>query len=141
MMRVMGASLLMSCALWSSCHTKSPPQLEVTQATVQPLLDRGAAYMTINNTGARTDDLLSVACDCASTVSMHEMHMDGDVMRMSPVERIRVPGYGTTELKPGGLHLMLEGVDLDIKNGSKVNMKLHFDRSGDVEVVAEVRRP
>jgi copper(I)-binding protein len=135
------AVLLLVSALSSSCHTKSAPQLEVTEARLQPFLDRGAAYMTINNTGARSDDLESVTCDCATTVSLHEMRKDGDVMRMAPVERIRVPGYGSTELSPEGLHLMLVGVDRNIKDGSKAKLSLHFARSGDVEVLADVRRP
>ena len=34
----------------------------------------------------------------------------------------------------------LEGVDRDIESGSKVSLMLHFERSGDIEVMAEVRK-
>jgi copper(I)-binding protein len=38
------------------------------------------------------------------------MKNEGGMMRMSPVSQIDVPANGKTELKPGGLHVMLFGL-------------------------------
>ncbi|MEZ4270739.1 MAG: copper chaperone PCu(A)C [Myxococcota bacterium] len=123
----------------SQC-TKSPPELNITDAWMRPLLDNGAAFMVINNTGGRTDQLIGVQCNCAKTVTVHETRMDGNIMRMAAVGRLLIPGYASTELSPTGHHIMLEGIDRNIADGSSVKLILQFERSGSMEVMAEVRK-
>ena len=62
------------------------------------------------------------------------MSMDGDVMRMRQVEAIEVPAGQRVELKPGGLHLMLMGLKQALPAGTRLPLKLRFERAGEVQV-------
>jgi periplasmic copper chaperone A len=99
-------------------------------------------YMTISNSGAETDFLVTAdAGDLAEAVELHTMVMDGEVMRMRPVEQIEVPAGGAAELRPGGLHIMLIGLQRSLEPGETVRLSLTFERGGTVEVDAVVRTP
>jgi hypothetical protein len=100
-----------------------------------------AVYLTLVNKGDAPDALLSASSDVSSTVELHETQMKGNVMRMVPVPRIGVPAKGRTELKPGGLHLMLIGLKRDLKPGDGIKMTLRFEKSGEKELTVKVRKP
>jgi periplasmic copper chaperone A len=92
-----------------------------------------AVYFTILNTGA-ADTLLSATGDGFAMGEVHEHIKDGGIMRMRPVEGgLPVPA-GTTELKPGGYHLMLVGLTAPLKPGDTLPVILHFEKAGDVVI-------
>jgi copper(I)-binding protein len=94
-----------------------------------------SAYLTIENKGSTADRLLAVSYARAKEVQLHEMKMDGDKMMMRQITGIEIPVNGTVELKPGGYHLMLMGLDSPIKDGEQLKMTLQFEKAGKVEVV------
>ncbi len=100
-----------------------------------------AAYMQIANAGGSADALIKAESDVADTVELHTMVMEGDVMKMSPVEKIDIPANGQAELKPGGFHVMLIGLRHDLKEGEVVKITLTFQNSGPIQVEAPVRKP
>jgi copper(I)-binding protein len=109
-------------------------------ARPSPMMERaGAAYLVIQNNGAAEDRLLSVESDIAKTIELHETKESGGMMEMSPVPNIPVPAGGRTELKPGGLHVMLIGLNRELKAGDKVQLALNFEKAGKIPVTAEVR--
>src|SRR5690606_28257843 len=64
-------------------------------------------YLTIANGGAEADRLISATSPAAGRSELHEMKMEGDVMRMTALENgIDIPAGGTVTLAPGGLHIM-----------------------------------
>jgi hypothetical protein len=99
----------------------------------------GAVYVTLANTGAQADALLSASSDAAQTVELHETKNDAGVMKMRPVAKIDVPAGGKIEMKPGGYHVMLLGLKRDLKPGDKVLVTLKFERGGEVRTEAPVR--
>lgn len=100
-----------------------------------------AAYMTITNGGA-ADRLLKAEGDVAASIELHTMIEENGVMQMRPVEGgIEVPANGDLVLKPGGYHIMLIGVQRDLKMGDKVSLTLQFEKAGTVKVEAQVRMP
>ncbi len=102
----------------------------------------GAVYMKLENAGDTTDTLVSVKSDVAGNVSLHESRMDGDIMRMVPVEGgIKVPAHGSTALKPLGLHVMLIGLRQPLKKGETFPMTLVFEKQGDVAIDVRVNVP
>ena len=103
-----------------------------TRATVPGQMAAGG-FMKIENKGA-ADQLLSASSSVASEVQLHEMSMDGQVMKMRQVKDISVPAGGTVELKPGGLHLMLMGIKKPLATGETIPVKLKFAKAGEVEV-------
>ena len=73
-----------------------------------PGMKATGGYLTITNHGKADDALISASADFAGRVELHEMLMDGDVMKMRERKAgIAVPAGSTVMLKPGGLHLML----------------------------------
>lgn len=92
-------------------------------------------YVRITNTGAEVDRLVGGAFEGAGRVEVHEMVMDGSVMRMRELRaglEIR-PGQ-TVELRPGGLHLMFMELKAPVATGAPVRGRLTFEKAGSVDV-------
>ena len=100
----------------------------------------GGGYFKLENNGG-DDRLVSASAKVAGSVEIHEMKMEGDVMRMRQVDAIALPAGKTVELKPGGLHIMFIGLKAPLKAGAKFPMKLRFEKAGEVEVMVNVEAP
>lgn len=73
----------------------------------------------------------------AAVVEVHEMRMEGDVMKMRAVEALELPAGQTVELKPGGYHIMLIDLKGQVKEGEVVPVTLIVeDKDGQRETVA-----
>jgi copper(I)-binding protein len=87
--------------------------------------------------------LVGAASPVAKIVEIHEMKMDGGVMKMSAVDRLPLPAGKTVDLKPGGYHVMLMDLSQELKEGQSVPVTLTFeDKAGkktSVEVKAAVK--
>jgi len=103
-----------------------------TRATVPGQMAAGG-FMKIENKGT-ADQLVSASSPVAGEVQLHEMAMDGNVMRMRQVKDIALPAGGALELKPGGLHLMFMNIKAPLTAGETVPVKLKFAKAGEVEV-------
>ena len=95
----------------------------------------GAAYMTVTNTGAKAVRLRCVSSDAAAKCQIHEMSMDGGVMRMRPVEGgLEVKPKETVTLKPGGFHMMLTGLKAPLQQGKMLEVTLQADGGATAQV-------
>ncbi len=66
---------------------------------------------------------------------IHEMSMDGGVMKMRPLPKgIEIKPGETVELKPGSYHLMFVGLKQPFEKGKRVKGTLQFEKAGTVEV-------
>lgn len=101
----------------------------------------GALYLTIANTGDAPDHLIKATGDIAKNIELHTVIKNGDVMEMRPVEAIEVPAKGSVKLMPGGFHVMLIGLNRDLKVGDTLDVTLQFEKAGTVPVHATVRQP
>ena len=103
-----------------------------TRATA-PGQQVAGGFLKIENKGS-ADQLVSASSPAAGEVQLHEMAMDGNVMKMRQVKDIPVPANGSVELKPGGLHLMFMNIKAPLAAGETVPVKLKFAKAGEVEV-------
>lgn len=103
----------------------------------------GAVYMRITNGTVEDDVLLGAVVPGCGLVELHEMSMDGDVMRMRPVDgrQIPIPAGATVMLERGGLHVMCMEKSGTYTVGETVPITLEFANAGTVEVDAEVVAP
>ena len=85
-----------------------------------------AAYMTIENQTGADISLRSASTEVAQTVELHKMELLDGIMKMRRVQTIDIPAGGTTELKPGGYHLMVIGLKKELKEGDNVTIALEF---------------
>jgi copper(I)-binding protein len=110
------------------------------RGTVQGQTSSGAFMGLKSKDGAA---LVGVESPVAGVVEIHEMKMDGSIMRMRAVPRIDLPAGKLVELKPGGYHVMLMQLKRTLKPGETVPIRLRIegvDKSvKTVELKAEVR--
>lgn len=86
-----------------------------------PSAKSGGGYLVIRNTGTAPDRLIAVKSPAADKVEVHEMKMEGNIMRMRAVENgIEIPPGATVELKPGGFHIMFMGLKAPFAKDAKV---------------------
>jgi copper(I)-binding protein len=97
-----------------------------------------AAFMIISNKSNHDIYLTDANCctkSLAKKVELHTHKMEGNVARMRPVGRdgIRIPAKGSVKLKRGGLHVMLIGLNKDVRLGRNLDLNLHFSTApGDI---------
>ena len=92
-------------------------------------------YVRITNTGSAPDVLTGAAVPFAKSGERHSMSMEGGVMKMAPLsDGLTIKPGETVELKPGGYHLMFEGLTGAPKAGETVAGTLTFQRAGTVPV-------
>lgn len=85
--------------------------------------------------------LVGASSPVAGVAGVHEMKMEGDVMRMRPAGAIDLPVGRAFELKPGAWHLMLQDLKNPLEAGSKVPVTLVFRNARGVESRMELRVP
>jgi periplasmic copper chaperone A len=125
----------------------APPAM--AQATVTDAWVRGTvpgqtssgAYMQLMSATGAT--LLGVTTPLAGVAEIHEMRMDGSVMRMRSVAKLPLPPGKTIELKPSGYHVMLMNLKQPLKPGDVVPLSIRVQGKDNlvttIAVQAEVR--
>jgi copper(I)-binding protein len=98
------------------------------------------AYMHIqSDADAR---LVGISSATIQRVEMHEMKMDGGMMKMREVKAIELPKGKTVSLEPGGYHVMLMDLKKPIAAGDLIPLTLVVESDGKkqtIEVKAEAR--
>ncbi len=109
------------------------------RATVQGQKATGA-FMQITAPAATT--LLGVSTPVAGVAEIHEMKMDGDVMRMRPLPKgLELPAGKAVQLKPGGYHLMLMDLKLPLQKDTTIPITLTLRDSKGVQSTQDLRVP
>ncbi len=141
--RTLIAFLLLATIVLTSCQQASGSKISASDAwgRSSPMMAQtGAMYVVIENQGNESDRLIGAASDAAKTVEVHESYMEGDMMKMRPVEGgLEIPAGGTVELKPGGYHIMLIDLVSPLEVGTKIKVTLKFEKAGDVPLEVEIR--
>jgi periplasmic copper chaperone A len=97
------------------------------------------AFMRI--TAAHDMKLVGAATPAAGIAEVHEMKMDGDVMKMRAVGQLDLPAGRTIELKPGGYHLMLMELKQPLRPGTKMPLTLLFRDAAGAERKLQLQVP
>ncbi|PZX16921.1 hypothetical protein LX81_01551 [Palleronia aestuarii] len=96
-------------------------------------------FMTITNTGDADDTLVGVSSDAAGRSEVHEMAMEGDVMRMRELaDGLPIPAGQTVTLAPGGYHVMFMDLAGPLEEGDGVDLTLSFEHAGEVSMTMPV---
>ncbi len=104
-----------------------------TRAT-PPGAEAAGAFLTIDNRGKDADRLVGASSPVAGQVEIHEMAMDGGVMKMRAVKGIDLPPGAKVQLKPGGYHVMLESLKQPLKAGETIPLTLTFEKAGSIDI-------
>jgi copper(I)-binding protein len=136
--------LLGASSAWAQTPPASPspasPSVTVTNAWARatpPGAHIGAVYLTL--TSPAGDKLLSVSSAASKGAAVHEMKMDGGVMRMRELPGgLDLPAGQSVTLQPGGNHIMLTNLNAPLKQGQTVPLHLTFQTSAPVDVQAQI---
>jgi copper(I)-binding protein len=108
------------------------------RGTVAPQKATGA-FMQI--TSAQGGKLVSVQSPVAGVAEVHEMAMDGNVMKMRAMPALDLPAGKAVELKPGGYHVMLMELKQPLKNGESVPLTLVVEGKDGKRETLELKVP
>ena len=97
------------------------------------------AFMRL--TAPETMRLVRAQSPAAGVTEVHEMKMDGDVMKMRAVPALELPAGQAVELKPGGYHVMLMDLKAPLTKDSTVPVTLFFQNAQGVESQQELVLP
>jgi len=134
-MRVRPLALL----LLAACVARGPAIVVRDAYGYQPVLgDVGAVYFTVENRAGTADTLTWAEVAGAGVAMIHEQVADGDRVVMRHVGTLPLPAHATVQLKPGRLHVMVEGFERSPLAGDTLLVTVHFARAGAVRVRAPV---
>lgn len=115
-----GCLMLAGCLKPATIETESP-WLRLPAVAGRP----ASGYFTLHG-GAAPTDLVSVSVDRAIRTEMHRSMTTGGAMTMQPVRDLPLPAHGTIRFAPGGLHLMIFGLDPAMKKGDAALLTFTF---------------
>ena len=108
------------------------------RASVQGQKGTGA-FMRL--TAAQATSLVRAESPAAGVTEVHEMKMEGDVMKMRALPGLDLPAGQAVELKPGGYHLMLMDLKAPLAKGASVPLTLVFQDARGVQSQQQVQLP
>lgn len=117
--------------------------LEITQPWTRataPTAKAGGGFVTITNKGTTADRLIAARSAVSDKVEIHEMKMDGNVMRMRELDKgLEIAPGATVTLKPGGYHMMFMELKAPFAKDTKVPVTLVFAKAGSIDVELPVQ--
>ena len=132
----------LTVALLLACSALHAQDIQVTDAwirsTVQGQKGSGAFMKLTSKSGAK---LVGVSTPVAGVAEVHEMKMEGDVMKMRAVPVLDLPAGKTVELSPGGYHVMLMELKTALPKDSTVPVTLMFKDAKGADSKLEIKVP
>jgi copper(I)-binding protein len=123
---------LVALSMFTACES-GPPQIsiEAARAEMSPaIVGEAMVTMNIKNEGG-PDVLTSVKADIpGARISLHIMQGE----RMVAADTLKIAAKKATEFKMGSSHIMIEDMPKTMKAGSKIDLTLVFQKSGEKKV-------
>ncbi len=148
--QVLFATFLTFAALFAAISDAHAHEIKIGKLVIhhpwirQPIgsADVASAYTTIDNKGTTSDVLIKITIESVPTVQIHEMMMQGDVMKMTEMAKgLMIPAGKSVELKPKSSHIMMMGLKSAFMVGEEVKGSFEFAKAGKVDVGFEVVEP
>ena len=108
------------------------------RSTVPGQMGTGAFMQITAKAGMQ---LVGVSSPVAGVGEVHEMKMEGDIMKMRAVPALDLPAGKTIELKPGGYHVMLLDLKQPLLKDSKIPLILTLKDAKGVQSKLELTLP
>ncbi|MEQ1887670.1 MAG: copper chaperone PCu(A)C [Alphaproteobacteria bacterium] len=128
-------------SLQTMAHDYSAGRLAIAHPWAPPTLGKqrtGVIYFTIHNRGEQAERLLGIDLPEGGHAMMHSSEIQDGVMRMRPVDALKIPAQAEVALLPGGMHVMLTDLPGPLIEGGRLKFRLHFEIAGPVEVEAAI---
>ncbi|TXH46148.1 MAG: copper chaperone PCu(A)C [Burkholderiaceae bacterium] len=135
LVRVLAAGLV---ALSASASAQTAVKDPWVRGTVP---QQKATGMFAQVTSAGGGKLVSASSPVAGVVEIHEMAMEGNVMKMRAIPGLELPAGKAVDLKPGGYHVMLLDLKQQLKAGDTVPVTLVVEGKDGKRETIEVKAP
>lgn len=89
-------------------------------------------YLTVDNVGSTVDQLVHASTPVAAGVVLHQMVLEGGVMKMRAVPSVEIIPGARMELGPDGYHLMLLELKQPLRVGERFPLTLTFQHGGTI---------
>lgn len=120
------SSLLGFPGLLSAAEADQVSAADAYVRAVPPGQPNSASFMILSN-GSSSDIVLKGAeSPAAKVVELHTHTMSDGMMRMRQVEKIDLPAGQSVQLQPGGLHVMMIGLQQKLVPGEQIDLTLVF---------------
>jgi copper(I)-binding protein len=126
---------LSASTLWAQSVKVEEPWVRGTVATQKAT----GAFMRL--TSEKNARLVSASSPVAGVVEIHEMAMVDNVMKMRQIPGLDLAAGRTTDLKPGGYHVMLMDLKQALKAGDVVPLTLVFEDEAKKSFTQEIKAP
>lgn len=139
--RITTPLLFAAALLAGAAHAQTAPVTAEgawARASVQGQKATGA-FMRL--TASEATRLVRAESPAAGVTEVHEMKMEGDVMKMRAVPGLDLPAGKAVELKPGGYHVMLMDLKAPVAKGSTVPLTLVFKDAKGAESKLQLQVP
>jgi copper(I)-binding protein len=138
------SALFLAMTMSLAAQAQAQAQVIVKDAWVRatvPQQKATGAFMQLQS--AQDAKLLSAQSPVAGVVEVHEMSMDGGVMKMRAIPSLDLPAGKSVDLKPGGYHVMLMDLKGQVKDGDTVPVTLVVEgkdgKRQNIEIKASAR--
>lgn len=134
-------SIVVFALVWSAAAAAQTGSVEVKDAWARATpgkAENGAAYLTI--VAPAGDRLTGAETPVADKAELHEMKMEGGIMKMRPLTGLDLPAGQPVSLKPGAVHIMLTGLKQPLHAGDSFPLTLDFAKAGKRQVSVPVEK-
>lgn len=113
---------------------------EVYARSTTPGIQNSAVWFSVTHTGTEDDRIIGASSEVAERAEIHDMKMEGDVMRMFQIDGIDLTAGKNFQLGQGNkLHIMLMGLKQPLKVGEQFTLHVQFEKAGVLPVQVTVR--
>jgi copper(I)-binding protein len=134
--------LAIAAAIVAAYSTSAFAQVTVKDPWVRATVPQQKATGAFMQLSAPAESrLVEARSSVAGVVEIHEMTMDGNVMKMRAVPGIELPAGKAVDLKPGGYHVMLMDLKQQLKDGETVPITLVVEGKDKKRETIEVKAP
>lgn len=91
-----------------------------------PNAKNSAAFLTIQNDGSKDAELILATNSVTPITELHTHINENGMKKMIQIPSIKIPAKSKVELKPGGLHIMLIGLNKQLNPDDNIDLNLTF---------------
>lgn len=126
-----------------SCSTGNDRSIEISDAWIREApvnSDITALYFDIQNSGSSEDRVVSINTPISDSAEIHNTIIDSrGIAKMVRLEEVKIASNNSLKFAPGGMHVMLIGLNKEIRAGEEYQININFKNSGTKTVTAKVK--
>jgi len=130
--------------LWAASGQAAESTVQVSEpmARAMPAVaPTSAIFFTLHNNADHMRTLVAAHSPVAKSVELHTHTRKGDVMMMRPVPQVEIRAGETVVFQPGGLHVMLIGLNQALVEGEQIDLTLEFADGERIDLKVPVGNP